>query len=202
MPTERILATALKIVDDEGADALSLRTLAQRLDSSTSTLYRHFASRADLVNQLVDSLFGDVSSGTRQQLQAAKWDEACRLMASWMFAQLRAHPNMAPLLVGQPPVGPNTLARREEAFALFLSAGFAPETAARSFATIARYVLGFAMQLGVEAEDPQLAAALRDPDRTAFPATAAVSAFLPVPLQDEFEFGLELIIAGLAKYRD
>ena len=46
--------------EEEGADALSLRALAQRLESSTATLYRHFDSRADLLAQVVDRIFGEI----------------------------------------------------------------------------------------------------------------------------------------------
>ncbi len=60
LPVERIVTAALQIVDDEGADALSMRTLAQRLNSGTATLYRHFTSRADLVAAVVDKMFGAI----------------------------------------------------------------------------------------------------------------------------------------------
>jgi len=60
MPREQIVAAALAILDEEGADALSLRALAQRLESSTATLYRHFDSRADLLAQVVDRIFGEI----------------------------------------------------------------------------------------------------------------------------------------------
>jgi hypothetical protein len=39
VPLERIVATAARIVDEDGSDALSMRTLAQRLGSGTATLY-------------------------------------------------------------------------------------------------------------------------------------------------------------------
>ena len=39
----------MQIIDEEGADALSMRSLAQRLDSGTATLYRHFPNRAALI---------------------------------------------------------------------------------------------------------------------------------------------------------
>lgn len=204
VPRERIVATALKIVDEEGAEALSLRTLAQRLDSSTATLYRHFSNRADLISHVVDSIFGGVPSDTQQQLQAMGWEQACRFMARWMFDTLREHPNVAPLLVEQVPVGPNAMAQREAALGALLGAGFSPAIAVRCYSTIARYVLGFAIQLGGnpnDVDDPRLAAAYRGSDRTHFPATAAVADFVPVPLEDEFTFGLELLLSGLAKHR-
>ena len=53
---------ALELVDEHGADALSMRSLAQRLGSGTATLYRHFANRAELVAMVVDRMLGEVSS--------------------------------------------------------------------------------------------------------------------------------------------
>ena len=60
VPRDRIIATALRIVDEEGAGALSMRTLAEHLGSGTAMLYRHFANRADLVAQVGDRVLGEV----------------------------------------------------------------------------------------------------------------------------------------------
>ena len=49
LDTGHIVDAAVKLVDDHGADALSMRSLAGHLGSSTATLYRHFPSRAALV---------------------------------------------------------------------------------------------------------------------------------------------------------
>ena len=54
MPPGRIVAAALELVDAQGADALSMRTLAQRLNPGTATLYRHFANRSELIAHVVD----------------------------------------------------------------------------------------------------------------------------------------------------
>jgi AcrR family transcriptional regulator len=59
VPVERIIAAATAIVDEDGAEALSMRTLAQRLDSGTATLYRHFRSRAQLIAHVIDTVLGE-----------------------------------------------------------------------------------------------------------------------------------------------
>src|SRR5690349_24339472 len=59
LPLDRIIATATRILDQEGADALSMRNLAQHLDSGTATLYRHFTGRADLVAHVVDGVLAE-----------------------------------------------------------------------------------------------------------------------------------------------
>jgi len=198
VPKERIVATALKIVDEEGAEALSLRVLAQRLDSSTATLYRHFSNRAELISHVIDHTFGGVPAQA-EELRGLGWEDACRAMATWMFENLRRHPNVAALLLAQSPTGLNAMAFRESVLQVFLDAGFPPPVAIRCYATLARFVLGFAIQLdGGEAEDAALAEAYRNSGEDNLPATGAVAAFVPVPLDDEFSFGLDLLLAGLA----
>src|SRR5262249_48193524 len=120
---------------------------------------------------------------------------------------LSRHRNAAPLLIEQVPIGPNAMAHRELGIAILLDNGFPPHLAARAYATLARYVLGFAIQLNTpnatgQPDDAQLSAAFRSLDRSRFPATVAVADSLPVPLEDEFAFGLELILEGLRKLRD
>lgn len=202
MAPERIVAAALALVDAEGADALSMRTLAQRLDSSTATLYRHFASRAELVARVVDHVFGEIRLDATQ-LDGDDWQRSCEVVATAMFGTLGQHPHVAQLLLEQTPLGPNSMVVREAGLALFLGNGFPPELAARAYATLSRYVLGFAIQLGADpgSHATQDSAAFRDVDPGCFPATLAVAASLPVPLEAEFSFGLHLLVTGLDQLR-
>jgi AcrR family transcriptional regulator len=198
IPVDRIVATALQIVDTEGADALSMRTLAQRLDSGTATLYRHFTGRADLIAHVVDRVFGavELNAGT---LSTMTWQDACKAAAHSMFDALRRHRNLAPLLAEEVPIGPNALVIRERMIALLLDNGFPPALAARSYATLARYILGFAIQPTSTHDDAGLSQVFHDLDPGQFPATVKVADSLPVPLEDEFVFGLELIVDGLTQ---
>ena len=54
---------------------MSTRTLAQRLDSGTATLYRHFGGRAELIAQVVDRVFGEVRLSA-EELAAMSWQQA------------------------------------------------------------------------------------------------------------------------------
>lgn len=77
---------------------------------------------------------------------------------------------------------------------------------ALSLRALARHVLGFAMQLNQDAaaqrrEDTDVSAQLHRLDPDQFPATVAVADALPVTLEDEFEFGLRLIITSLEAAR-
>jgi TetR/AcrR family transcriptional regulator, tetracycline repressor protein len=202
MAPERIVAAALALVDAEGADALSMRTLAQRLNSGTATLYRHFANRAELIAHVVDRVFAEASIDAAA-LVDHDWRKVCETMAHTMFAALGRHPHVARLLLEHTPMGPNAMAIREACLGMLLDQGFSPELAARCYATLSRYVLGFSIQLAghPETHATQDAEGFHHVDPARFPATAAAADALPVPLEKEFAFGLELIINGLSHIR-
>ena len=201
LPLDRILAAALELVDEQGADALSMRSLAQRLESGTATLYRHFANRSELVAMMVDRMIGEIDFDA-DAVAALPWQQTCILFAQYMFDALGQHGNVAPLLIGHVPMGPNALAAREKILAILLDNGFPPVVAAHAYATVSRYVLGFAIQFSGSAtaeQDARLAAAFHELDPSRYPATVAVADDLPVPLDEEFAYGLQLIVAGLER---
>jgi AcrR family transcriptional regulator len=200
---DRILAAALEVVDEHGADALTMRSLAQRLESGTATLYRHFENRSQLVAMVIDHLIGQVDLDARSGAELP-WQWVCMSFARRMFDALSRHHNVASLLVDYTPMGPNALANRERCLTVLLDNGFAPAAAAHAYATLVRYVLGFAIQQpgpAGAAADAVLAAAFQGLDPSRYPATLAVADELPIPLPEEFEFGLQLIVAGLASLR-
>jgi hypothetical protein len=120
-------------------------------------------------------------------------------LAHSLFDVFRRHPNVAPLLVEQIPIGPNAMAQREQTIALLLESGFEPSLAAQACATLARFVLGFATQLSAPSSTADGDEVWQTLDPRTFPATASVADHLPVPLEQEFAFGLELIINGLSQ---
>jgi AcrR family transcriptional regulator len=198
LPLDRILTVALELVDEHGADALSMRSLAQRLGSGTATLYRHFANRSELVAMMVDRMLGEVGLDA-ETVTRLSWQQACTSFAQRMFDALGRHGNVATLLIGHVPMGPNALAQRELILSVLLDNGFPPVVAAHAYVTLARYVLGFGIQLSGSAtdRDAELAAAFHELDPSRYPATVAVADELPVPLDEEFAYGLRLIVTGL-----
>ena len=201
LPVARMLAAAVELVEERGAEALSMRSLAQRLESGTATLYRHFSNRSELVSAVIDHILGEVDFDA-QSVAGLTWQQACTSHAQHMFDALSRHGNVAALLIDYTPMGPNALVNRELCLTVLLDNGFPPAVAAHAYATLARYVLGFAIQQSGAAgaqHDAELSAAFHGLDPSRYPATIAVADDLPVPLEEEFEFGLQLIVAGLAQ---
>lgn len=139
------------------------------------------------------------------RVRAVDWQAACRRIATAAFEVLCRHEAAAPLLLDHVPTGPNAMALRELMLAVLLRDGFTPDVAARSSATLARFALGFAMQQRTPGPpttgDRAAGTALRSVDPARYPAISAVAHLLPIDLADEFAFGLDLLVGGLAQLR-
>ncbi|MFE2428836.1 TetR/AcrR family transcriptional regulator [Streptomyces sp. NPDC059373] len=197
---------ALKLVDEVGVQALTLRMLADALDSGTATLYRHFAGKDELLAHVADRVLGEVPVPSEVP-DGLSWREAVEMGAEAFYRTVRRHPHVLPLLVAQVPVGPHGLVNRERTLSLLLGYGFPVDLAARAFTAIGHYVIGFAIQQhGPGAPRPEDEALLRDYYRSLDPATypattAAADDLTGVPVEGEFRFGLGLVLDGLEKAR-
>ncbi|MFI1720391.1 TetR/AcrR family transcriptional regulator C-terminal domain-containing protein [Streptomyces sp. NPDC020489] len=131
---------------------------------------------------------------------------AVRAVAHTMFDALSRHRNAARPLVEQIPLGPNAMALRERCAAVLLDSGLPPRgPPARTRASPSMFS-GFAVQAdghgtaGPEGE--QQAGVFASGDPALYPATLTVATSLPVPIEDEFSFGLGLLISGLERLGD
>ncbi|MDT0328544.1 TetR/AcrR family transcriptional regulator [Nocardiopsis lambiniae] len=193
---DRIVGVALDLVDEEGAEALTLRSLATRMQSSTATLYRHFSGRADLARCVVDAVFAEVRLD-EALVETSTWDVSIAHIAENMFTVLERHRNVAPLILSEIPMGPHALRLRERCLSVLVTNGFTPLNALRAYATLARYVLGFAVQAASEAASSGAAYRIEGHGELDLPVTAYVQSVGPIALADEFHFGLELMMDGL-----
>lgn len=197
-----IVANALEILDEGGAESLSMRSLAHRMGSSTSTLYRHFPSRSALIIDVIDRVLAEVELDPADF--QTSWRQACGRIARATFEALGRHRNVAPLLAEHPPIGPHAMKLREHFFAVMVHHRFPPETAVSTTVMIARCVLGFAAQfVAPPATMAQIAAALHGATMDDFPATASLAHLLPVgPVENSFDVWLETILDGLESLRE
>lgn len=203
------MGAALEIVDEVGIDAFSMRQLADRLGSGTATLYRHLAGKDELMAYVVDRILGEVDlEMDADGVGDTTWQHAIAGGAGAFYDALKSHPNALPLLVSQVPVGPNALGNRERIVAVLLAYGFPLHLAARAYTAVAHYVLGFVLQQhGPGARQREDAARLRDfygaLDANTYPATvAAADELTGVPLDEEFRFGLQLVLDGIELARE
>ena len=199
---EDILEAAAQVVDEEGPGGFNMRELADRLGTSTATLYRHVAGKEELMVYVVEHVLGEFRAPEDSDEGAPRdWREALRRFAFQFRSVLVRHPNMLPLLVAQLPMGPNALAIRERIVGMLSGFGFSPPLAARAYNTLAQYVLGSAItQPG--SSRPEEAAAIggyyRGLDPTAYPhIVSAADALTTMRLEEGFLAGLEIVLDGI-----
>lgn len=136
---ERIVDEALALVDEAGLDALTVRALADRLSTASSSLYRHVASRDELLVLLVDRMLAEVPLAVDEALDPRARVER---LALDLRAVLRAHPHVVPALRAAPLAGPHVRRASDHGLQLLARAGYEPDVAVPAFFALLDYVLG------------------------------------------------------------
>jgi AcrR family transcriptional regulator len=110
----KIAAAAVAVADTEGIGNVSMQRVAQRLDFTKMSLYRHVSGKADLIAVMVELAVGDppnlqrVRGGWRPRLE--RW--ARLLSATW-----EEHPWLPGVTVGNRVMGPREMGWVESAVA-------------------------------------------------------------------------------------
>jgi AcrR family transcriptional regulator len=203
---ELVLATALELIDRDGADALSMRRLAAALDRDPMILYRHAAGKAELLDGVVESVLGQLSVDPADP----DWAAQLRAVAHRYRALALAHPHVVPLLVTRPlavPLGlrpPGTLRPLEDILALLTRAGFSGADALHIYRALFGFLHGHILN--------ELQELLDNPDETddllrlglyrlplsEFPLLRGLASVLAAyDGATELERGLDILLTGL-----
>jgi AcrR family transcriptional regulator len=102
---ELVFATALELIDRDGADALSMRRLGAALDRDPMILYRHAPGKAALLDGVVEAVLAQLKVDPADP----DWAAQLRVVAHDYRALALAHPNVVPLLVTRPLATPLAL---------------------------------------------------------------------------------------------
>jgi AcrR family transcriptional regulator len=141
---EQIVAEAVKLLDAEGLDALSMRRLGTRLGAAATSIYWHVASKDELVELVVDAAYGELEVPDAGDVTA--WREAVTRFAHSTRSMILRHPWMAFLLAqaGLAHLGPNLTRVTDRLVALFEASGFTGREVRQAANTVVSYVLGVA----------------------------------------------------------
>ncbi|WP_327111085.1 TetR/AcrR family transcriptional regulator [Nocardia sp. NBC_01730] len=139
---EQIVVEAVALLDAEGMEALSMRQLGARLNAGATSLYRHVANRDELVELVVDEVYGEIS--VPEIDDPTHWRAATRECAQSLRAMILRHPWMASTLgqVGLSYLGPNVMRLNDRMVGLFQAGGFPGDEASDGIGTVISYVVG------------------------------------------------------------
>jgi AcrR family transcriptional regulator len=198
------VAAAIEVLDEAGFAGLSMRRVAERLGTGAASLYAHVSGREELLELVFDALVGQVRL---EEPDPARWREQLRRLLRDLRDILASHTDAALAGLGRVPTAPQTLAAAEVLTGVLRAGGLTDRVVALGFDQLVLYVSASAYEAGLyrktdPAELQRYWAGIRafyasiPPGR--YPVLTAIAPDMTGADDDErFEFGLDLIIAGL-----
>jgi AcrR family transcriptional regulator len=197
---EAIVDAAVEILDKEGADALTVRRLGEALGTGSATLYWHIGSKDELAELVYDRVVGEVRL---PEPDPTRWEEQTKDLARQLYRIMLKHNDLVRFSLGRVPVGPNMLRIMEWSLGLLRKAGV-PDHAAAYFGDIfGRYLDASVLEVTAQGGPPleQVGAYFGALPKDQFPnLTELISSMFAGDNDDRFEFGLDLLMRGIAAY--
>jgi len=198
---DRVIDAALKVMDAEGLDAVSMRRVAREVGVEAMSLYNHVEDKDDLLRGICDH----VMSGFEFPEDTGDWVERCKAGARAWRRLLQAHPDMMRLFAethGPNPSSLDSLRPTEFAMGLLREGGLSDRDTVQAFHVFGGYIQGFVMMEGGPMKGQAHGEAMMDATATIpadiFPVLSAVGRyFAECDADEQFEFGLDLMIRGL-----
>lgn len=195
---ERIARAALVLLDREGPEGFSMRTLAAELGTGTMTLYGYFRSKDELLDAAVDvaveEVGVDIGEGT--------WKDQMRALMLGIREGLARHPGGIRLRLARPILTPGALRFTEAALQILKRAGFDAREATRIYQTLFFYTFGVA-SFGSPAAPDEVKRRARatllalPPEHYPELTAAADEAAEALAAEDQFERGLDQLLDAL-----
>lgn len=202
-----VVDQALKLADADGAEALTIRRLADQLGVTPMAIYWHFKNKEQLLSAVADHVMREVRPDVDP---ATPWDRRLRVMVEALLRVMRQHPSAPALLMAADKSGIEALNRATEAaLELLGQAGFSLAEGFQIAASVLHDVIGL-----VEREPgripgmaPEQAAechrqtwlALESLPADRYPLLVRLAAAMPdtPDVEGYYAFGLDLILAGV-----
>jgi AcrR family transcriptional regulator len=205
---ERVLRAAVGLADEHGLRALTMRRLAEELGAEAMSLYYHVAKKEDVLDGIVDAVAREINEAVAGISAASGWKTAVRrriLTAREVFLRHRWAPA---LFETRSSTSPAVLRYYDALVGLMREGGFSYDLVHHSLHALGSRALGFNQELF-------------DPSESGDSAPADLAEQLPNLVgmlseiahddpgstlgwcddQQEFEFGLDLILDGLDRLR-
>jgi AcrR family transcriptional regulator len=207
---DAIVDAALAILDADGFDALTIRRLSQELGTGSASLYWHIAGKDELCELVYDRIMGEIEL---PEPDPARWEAQLKELARQAYRAMLSHNDAVRLSIGRPPAGPNSLRIVEWMLGLMRGAGIPDRPAAYFGNVLGRFldasVLEDSMAISAgngDAGQDDAADMMREYwarlPADQFPnITALADTTFAGDADALFEFGLDVLVRGLAAHR-
>lgn len=209
---DRIAAAALAIVDAEGLDAMTMRRVAEALGTGAASLYAHVSGKEELIELVIDRVIGETE--LPEPAPDEFWGDQIKAGVRAIRAAFSAHRDLARASFARIPFGENAMRGADWMIGIMRRAQLPDTVIAYAVDLLALYATAIAYedsqyaneqlspeQFDAYAQDLRRYFEALPPDR--FPHVAALAGPLTGGTGEErFEFGLEVLIRGLAAMAD
>jgi AcrR family transcriptional regulator len=209
-----IVATALRILDAEGLDAVTMRRVAQDLRTSPASLYAYVSGKDEILDLVLEEAAGEVALPAEPD--PGRWQEQVKELCRAVRDVMAAHRDLSLVALLRIPMGANSLTVADRLLGILLAGGLPKQAAAWAMERLFQYINADTLERALYTNrtpagvDPaehrteylaQVQAYYQSLPANRFPHTAAL---LPELMSgagdDRFEFGLDVIVAGLTAY--
>ena len=200
---DQVLRAAMRLADEGGLEAISMRKLGQVLGVEAMSLYKHVANKDDILDGIVDLVTEDFEVPAPSE----PWKTAIRRSSISARAVLLAHPWASSLIESRSSAGPARMRYLDSVVGALSAAGFPMPIVAQAVMALDSHTYGFVLQELAWPFDPESA-----PDAAgafaeglqpgAYRNLAAMAEFVaasPGGTVADFTFGLDLILDGLGR---
>jgi AcrR family transcriptional regulator len=211
---DQIVEAAVRILDAEGVDALTVRRLGEELNTGSATIYWYVSGKDELAELIYDHVMGAIAL---PEPDPAQWQAQLKDLGRQCYRLLLQHNDLVRMSLGRIPVGPNMLRIMEWSVGLLRDAGLPDHVATFAGDIFGRYLDASVLEVTNQGGPPmELVAqhfaslpAEQFPNLTQLiaPYFAVDTSEAEVPaevfereIDARFEFGLDLFVRGLAAY--
>jgi AcrR family transcriptional regulator len=200
LSVDRICEAALTILDRDGLAELTMRRLADELGTGPASLYRHVASREELLVEVADLVLGELPAPDPE----LGWRDALEQLAHGLRRTLLGHRAVVLVVAGSPHLGPNAIRIRELFWSVMDRDGCDPRLIVRTYFSIVHFVVLSALfsanaaRLGEPRPTPMLDELLDVLPGSEYPTVLKLSKYEgPADVDRDFAMGLRALLDGL-----
>lgn len=196
---DRVLQAGLKLVDEEGVPALTMRRLGKQLGVEAMSLYTYVSSKQDLLDGVLECVYEEVPKTVTVD---GPWQERLSSAAHDFRQVLLRHPNAVGLLAARPVRSERSLNFLESSLAELRTAGLPLEQADQALTVVLSFTVGHvASEVGTADRRSLVETATGEQpiDRGRFPNVADLAELGPADRDAEYALGLGFVIAGVER---
>ena len=202
---ERVSLAAVKLADESGMGALSMRNLARELDVVPMALYKHVANKDELLNEMIDAIVREIDPLPDE----SDWKIALRARILSARQALLRHPWAPHVIESRNSASPVVLDYMDSLIGIFLRAGFSLDLTHHAMHALGSRMWGFIQEVfptPTPPSDPALLAEMFAQFSIRYPNIIQMASAVNhsdksnitqgCDDQFEFEFALDLLLDG------